>query len=94
MYVISYLPFIYGAEPIQEMSSSRRSVRFNDHTEVRCMPDHTAEDASLARLSYHEFMRKQTERARLKKKFPVPIVCKLALLFCVLVCTSISPKDW
>lgn len=44
-----------------------------------------AEEANLARLSYNEYMRKQEERARLKKKFPVPTVCKLAFIFSVLV---------
>lgn len=44
-----------------------------------------ADEANLARLSYNEYMRKLEERARLKKKFPVLTVCKLALLFCVLV---------
>jgi len=62
----------------------RKAVRFRDHTEVRVMTADDADEANLARLSYNEYMRKLEERARLKKKFPVPTVCKLALIFCVL----------
>ena len=67
------------------MTPARKAVRFNDHTEVRVMASADAEDANLARLSYNEYMRAQAERARLQKKFSVPIVCKLAVIFCVLV---------
>lgn len=71
----------------------RKAVRFRDHTEVRVMTADDADEANLARLSYNEYMRKLEERARLKKKFPVPTVCKLALIFCVLVSYKVKLLD-
>jgi len=53
------------------------------------MTNHNAHEAKMARLSYNEYTRKRAEEARLHKKFPVPTICKLALIFCVIVSPSV-----
>ncbi|KAF6033748.1 SLC35F5 [Bugula neritina] len=70
--------------PSTKNVASRKAVRFSDHTEIRVMADTHAEEANLARLSYSDFLKRQAEEARRNRKFPVPTVCKLAIVFCVL----------
>ncbi|XP_067928065.1 solute carrier family 35 member F5-like [Watersipora subatra] len=63
-------------------SLADRRVRFNDHMEVRVMSEADAEEANLARLPYELFLRAQEERARVRRKYSVPVICKLAVIFC------------
>ncbi|XP_013416447.1 solute carrier family 35 member F5 [Lingula anatina] len=63
--------------------SISRSVRFSSISEVRQLPDHHAEDAVLARLSYAASIRAEEARQRALNRLTIRQVVKLSLIFCI-----------
>lgn len=66
--------------------SSIHSVRFSKMAEVRHMSDADANEALLARLSYQASLRAGEAARKSAIKFPIHVVAKIAVTFCILVC--------
>lgn len=73
--------------------SSIRSVRFSKLAEVRHMSETDATEALLARLSYQASLRAGEHVRRQANKFSVQKVAKIALMFCLLVCSNLSTSE-
>lgn len=61
-----------------------RRVRFNRLSEVRCLSESVADDASLARLSYAAYQQAQATRLRNSNSLPAKQVAKIACLFSII----------